>query len=96
MAGGSAPVRSNDTRYDFRPDSNFSWLTGCTAEDAVLVLRPSGTGHDATLYLPPPASRASSPTPRTASCGSAPPRAPAAGRTRSSWRSAHPGSWRPH
>lgn len=55
VASGGAPVRSNDTRYDFRPDSNFSWLTGCGAEDAVLVLRPTGTGHDATLYLPPPA-----------------------------------------
>lgn len=55
VAAGSAPVRSNDTRYDFRPDSNFAWLTGCAAEDAVLVLRPSGAGHDATLYLPAPA-----------------------------------------
>ncbi|MGW2330223.1 aminopeptidase P family protein [Streptomyces sp. NPDC001700] len=55
VGSGSAPVRSNDTRYDFRPDSNFVWLTGCAAEDAVLVLRPSGAGHDAALYLPPPA-----------------------------------------
>jgi Xaa-Pro aminopeptidase len=52
VAAGRAPVRSNDTRYDFRPDSDFCWLTGCTmAEDAVLVF---GAGS-AVLYLPAPA-----------------------------------------
>ncbi|MEJ3749539.1 aminopeptidase P family protein [Actinomycetes bacterium KLBMP 9797] len=55
IASGSAPVRSNDTRYDFRPDSNLYWLTGCSAEEAVLVMRPVPGGHDATLYLPAPA-----------------------------------------
>jgi len=52
IAGGRAPVRANDCRYDFRADSDFAWLTGCTTvEDAVLVLE----GEDAVLYLPPPA-----------------------------------------
>ncbi|RCK68795.1 M24 family metallopeptidase [Desertihabitans brevis] len=52
---GRAPVRANDTSYDFRPDSDFAWLTGGVAvEDAVLVMVPTGSGHDATLYLPPP------------------------------------------
>jgi Xaa-Pro aminopeptidase len=52
VGGGQAPVRANDTRYAFRPDSDFCWLTGCTeAEDAVLVLSPD----DAVLYLPAPA-----------------------------------------
>ena len=48
---GRAPVRSNDTDYDFRPDSDFYWLTACTVQDAVVVLRDGG----ATLYVPAPA-----------------------------------------
>ena len=51
LSAGRAPVRSNDTTYDFRPDSDFYWVTGCAIENAVVVLR-SG---DATLYIPPPA-----------------------------------------
>jgi len=55
VAAGRAPVRANDTNYDFRPDSDFFWLSGCSAEDAVVVLTPAGTGHDATLFVPAPA-----------------------------------------
>lgn len=55
LGAGHAPVRSNDTNYDFRPDSNFYWLTGCAIEDAVLVIRPSAQGGEAVLYAPPPA-----------------------------------------
>jgi Xaa-Pro aminopeptidase len=51
VAAGRAPVRSNDTDYAFRPDSDFAWLTGCYAEGAVLVM----DDHDAVLYLRPPA-----------------------------------------
>lgn len=51
VGAGRAPTRSNDTTYDFRADSDFVWLTGCQAEDAVVVLH----GGDAALYLPPPA-----------------------------------------
>ncbi|WP_411147863.1 aminopeptidase P family protein [Streptomyces sp. A30] len=51
LSAGQAPVRSNDTTYDFRPDSDFYWVTGCAVENAVVVLRAG----DATLYLPPPA-----------------------------------------
>jgi len=51
VAAGRAPVRSNDTDYLFRADSDFVWLTGCQSEGAVLVLTPAGDGHDATLYL---------------------------------------------
>ena len=54
VASGLAPTRANDTAYDFRPDSDFYWLTGCAAEDAVLVMTPAGTGHDATLFVPEP------------------------------------------
>lgn len=52
VGAGRAPVRANDTRYAFRPHSDFCWLTGCTdAEDAVLVLSPDS----AVLYLAAPA-----------------------------------------
>ncbi|MES4903230.1 MULTISPECIES: aminopeptidase P family protein [unclassified Streptomyces] len=55
VAAGRALVRSNDTNYDFRPDSDFFWLTGCAVEHGVLVMRPVPGGHDATLHLPAPA-----------------------------------------
>lgn len=55
ISGGRAPVRANDTYYGFRPDSDFFWLTGCDAEDALVVLEPAGSGHDAVLYVPKPA-----------------------------------------
>ena len=54
VAAGTAPVRNNDCSYAFRADSGFVWLTGCQVEDAVLVLHPTATGHDAVLYLPEP------------------------------------------
>jgi len=55
VRGGRAPIRANDTYYGFRPDSNFYWLTGCDAEDAVIVMIPSEGAHDATVYVPAPA-----------------------------------------
>jgi Xaa-Pro aminopeptidase len=55
IASGLAPVRSNDTDYAFRADSDFAWLTGCYAEGAVLVMHPAGDGHDAVLHLREPA-----------------------------------------
>jgi Xaa-Pro aminopeptidase len=55
VAAGHAPVRANDNDYGFRPDSDFSWLTGCHAEGAVLVMRPVDGGHDAELFLREPA-----------------------------------------
>ncbi|HVK21479.1 MAG TPA: aminopeptidase P family protein [Actinokineospora sp.] len=55
LGAGRAPVRANDTDYHFRADSDFAWLTGCYAEGAVLVLHPSGDGHDAVLHLREPA-----------------------------------------
>jgi Xaa-Pro aminopeptidase len=47
---GGLKVRANDTDYDFRPGSDFFWLTGSPEPDEVLVLRPDGS---ATLYLHP-------------------------------------------
>ena len=47
---GSEKVRANDTDYPFRPGSDFVYLTGDSDPDGVLMLRPSGSGHDAILY----------------------------------------------
>src|SRR3954454_23554392 len=47
---GNDRVRANDTDYRFRPGSDFFYLTGDHDPDSVLVLRPSGSGHDAELY----------------------------------------------
>jgi Xaa-Pro aminopeptidase len=55
-------VRSNDTDYRFRPHSAFAHLTGLGTDrepDAVLVLEPTDSGHDATLYFRPRAPRES-------------------------------------
>ncbi|WP_237759895.1 aminopeptidase P family protein [Arthrobacter alpinus] len=54
IGAGVAPVRANDTYYDFRPDSDFYWLTGASIEGAVLVMTPTASGHDATLFIPTP------------------------------------------
>jgi Xaa-Pro aminopeptidase len=52
VPAGKLKPRANDTDYAFRAASSFSWLTGETAEGAVLVMTPVPGGHDATLYLP--------------------------------------------
>jgi len=54
IGAGSAPVRSYDTYYDFRPDSDFYWLTGAAIDGAVLVMTPTASGHDAVLFIPAP------------------------------------------
>lgn len=53
VPAGALKTRANDTEYAFRADSSFTWLTGETAADAVLVLEPRAgePSHDATLYL---------------------------------------------
>ena len=60
IPAGGLKVRSNDTDYRFRPHSAFAHLTGLGTDrepDAVLVLEPTDTGHDATLYFKPRAPR---------------------------------------
>lgn len=52
IAAGVAPVRNNDTFYEFRADSDFLWLAATAIEGAVLVL--AADGRD-TLYFHPPA-----------------------------------------
>jgi Xaa-Pro aminopeptidase len=54
---GYPPIRANDTEYRFRPGTAFVWLTGQHEPEAVLVMRPSGGGHDAVLYQRPRSSK---------------------------------------
>ena len=51
VPAGPMKPRANDTDYPYRAASSFTWLTGETVESAVLVLTPSSTGHDSTLYV---------------------------------------------
>ncbi|SHH42636.1 Xaa-Pro aminopeptidase [Jatrophihabitans endophyticus] len=51
VPAGELKVRANDTDYAFRAASAFTWLTGETAADAVLVLTPGPAGHAAVLYV---------------------------------------------
>jgi Xaa-Pro aminopeptidase len=51
VPAGTLTVRANDTEYAFRAASSFTWLTGETTADAVLVLEPTAGGHDAVLYV---------------------------------------------
>ncbi|WBM79725.1 aminopeptidase P N-terminal domain-containing protein [Cryobacterium breve] len=54
VPAGRLKQRSNDTDYAFRAHSAFSHLTGWGSDSepgAVLVLEPTSTGHDATLYF---------------------------------------------
>src|SRR5690349_4958513 len=51
VPAGSLKVRANDTDYSFRAASSFTWLTGETVADAVLVMTPNGAQHDAVLYI---------------------------------------------
>ncbi len=55
VLAGTAPVRVNDNYNEFRAASDFLWLTGFGVEDGVLVMHPSGDGHDAVLHITPPA-----------------------------------------
>jgi Xaa-Pro aminopeptidase len=60
IPAGGLKVRSNDTDYRFRPHSAFAHLTGLGTNrepDAVLVLEPTDSGHEATLYFRPRAPR---------------------------------------
>jgi len=60
IPAGGLKIRSNDTDYRFRPHSAFAHLTGLGTDrepEAVLVLEPTDSGHDATLYFTPRAPR---------------------------------------
>jgi Xaa-Pro aminopeptidase len=54
IPAGAAKVRSNDTDYAYRAHSAFAHLTGWGSDSvpgSVLVLEPTTSGHDATLYF---------------------------------------------
>jgi Xaa-Pro aminopeptidase len=51
VPAGNNKTRANDTDYPFRSASSFTWLTGETVADAVLVMTPHDGGHEATLYI---------------------------------------------
>jgi len=51
VPAGNLRVRANDTDYYFRAASVFTWLTGETVADAVLVMAPAGASHTSTLYV---------------------------------------------
>lgn len=60
VAAGGLKARNNDCDYRFRPHSAFTWLTGLGTDrepDAVLVLDPVGSGHEARLYFHPRVAR---------------------------------------
>lgn len=50
---GAEKVRANDTHFRFRAGSDFAWLTGDLDPEGVLVLHPTGSGHEAVLYRRP-------------------------------------------
>jgi Xaa-Pro aminopeptidase len=50
---GHEKIRANDTVYQFRPGTDFYYLTGNVEPDNVLVLVPDGNAHAATLYCEP-------------------------------------------
>jgi Xaa-Pro aminopeptidase len=53
IPSGTEKVRANDTDFPFRPGTDLLYLTGEHDPDAVLVLRPTPSGHDATLFIRP-------------------------------------------
>jgi len=57
VPAGQPRLRSGDSHYPFRPESNYAWLTGDQTPGGVLVLEPAGGEHEATLYVPPPSGR---------------------------------------
>ena len=54
---GSLKVRSNDSDYQFRAHSAFSWFTGIVASDCVpdslFIMEPKADGHQGLLFIHP-------------------------------------------
>ncbi|OON79202.1 aminopeptidase P family protein [Streptomyces tsukubensis] len=57
IPAGNLKTRSNDTEYAFRASVEYAYLTGDQTQDGVLVLEPTASGHDATVYLLPRSNR---------------------------------------
>ncbi len=54
---GSLKIRSNDSDYQFRAHSAFSWFTGIVASDcvpdSVFIMEPTASGHEGLLFIHP-------------------------------------------
>lgn len=57
IPAGRLKTRSNDTEYAFRASTEYAYLTGDQTQDGVLVLEPTKSGHEATIYLLPRSDR---------------------------------------
>lgn len=61
IPAGNFKVRSNDSDYNFRPHSAFAYYTGVAGveatADAVLVMEPTGAGHQPLLFINPRSTR---------------------------------------
>jgi Xaa-Pro aminopeptidase len=57
VPAGNLRPRSNDTDYPFRAATEYVHLTGDQTQDAVLVLEPLESGHEAAVYLLPRSAR---------------------------------------
>ena len=72
VPAGRLKPRANDTDYAFRAATAFTWLTGETEAEAVLVMTPGGGTHRSTLYVhglrAARRGRSTSPAARTARC----------------------------
>ena len=53
VPSGHEKVRSNDTKYRFRPGTDFYYLTGNTEPDCVLMMVPAEGGHRDILFVEP-------------------------------------------
>jgi Xaa-Pro aminopeptidase len=51
IPAGGAKTRANDQEYNFRPGSEFFWLSACDDPDSVIVIHPDPSDTVATLYL---------------------------------------------
>jgi len=53
IASAPEAVRSNDTHYRYRQDSDFFYLTGLDEPDSIAVIRPGHGEHPYTLFVRP-------------------------------------------
>ena len=53
IASAPEAVRSNDTHYRYRQDSDFFYLTGLDEPDSIAVIRPAHPEHPYTLFVRP-------------------------------------------
>ncbi len=51
IPAGSPKVRSNDTFFPFRPNSDFYYFVGSHEPECVLVLQPTAQGHRSHLFV---------------------------------------------